>query len=258
MLDNSLPIKTEHFDGPLGLLLFLIQKEEMDIRDFDLTKITKQYLDYLFGRQEIDFDRAGDYLFLAVALLWLKYKVAIDNSEEEKENDSFHLPDSSEFPSREELARRLRELQFFQKKGELLSQLPKKGHEIFTRPKKAFRHKGPAGLRDHELTELISVMIRVIVREKQKFLVLEKDRRSLEDKLIFFKKYFKEGEYWNFNEIIQKEEGPTLSNKVMTFIGLLELARLGKVTFFQNEQGEELSFKVLNSLENFDIHGVVS
>ena len=62
MLDTSIQVRTNNFDGPLGLLLHLVQKDEMDVRSLDLTRITAQYLDYLAKMQEVNFDVAGDYL----------------------------------------------------------------------------------------------------------------------------------------------------------------------------------------------------
>ena len=122
MLDTSIQVKTDHFDGPLGLLLLLVQKEEMDIRDFDLTSITKQYLGYLAQMRELNFDVAGDYLYLAATLLLLKSKSAI--SEEENQNLISQMEGSGELniTSQSELIRRLEELQHFQRMGEKLQQ----------------------------------------------------------------------------------------------------------------------------------------
>ena len=91
MLDTSIQVKTDYFDGPLGLLLLLIQKEEMDIRELELTKITKQYLDYLAQMRELNFDIAGDYLYLAATLLLLKSKNCITEEESKKMIDQLGL-----------------------------------------------------------------------------------------------------------------------------------------------------------------------
>lgn len=74
MLDTTIKVKTDCFDGPLALLLMLIQKEQMSVKELDLTKITKQYLDYLANMKELNFDIAGDYLYLAATLVLLKSK----------------------------------------------------------------------------------------------------------------------------------------------------------------------------------------
>ena len=74
MLETNIHIQTQNFDGPLGLLLHLIQRDEMDIKDLDLNKMTQQYLNYLVDMKELNFDIAGDYLYMASTLLFLKSK----------------------------------------------------------------------------------------------------------------------------------------------------------------------------------------
>lgn len=58
LLDRTISVQLEQFDGPLSLLLYLIQKEEMSLETLDLTQVTKQYLDFLKYMQELDFDMA--------------------------------------------------------------------------------------------------------------------------------------------------------------------------------------------------------
>jgi segregation and condensation protein A len=134
MLDTTIQVKTDYFDGPLGLLLVLIQKEEVSIRELDLTKITKQYLGYLAQMRELDFDVAGDYLFLASTLLLLKSKNCITEEESTSLMNQFGA-DGLNITSQSELVRRLEELQKFQRVGQGLWKLPKKGHEVFVKPK---------------------------------------------------------------------------------------------------------------------------
>ena len=115
MLDTSIQVKTDHFDGPLGLLLILVEKEEMNIRELDLTKITKQYLDYLAQMRDLDFDIAGDYLFLASTLLLLKSKVCIAEEELKGLEQEFGV-EGLNITSQSELIRRLEQLQLYQKR----------------------------------------------------------------------------------------------------------------------------------------------
>ena len=72
MLNTSIQVSLNQFDGPLALLLMLVEREEMDIKKLDVGKITEQYLDYLAKMRELNFDIAGDYLYLASTLLLLK------------------------------------------------------------------------------------------------------------------------------------------------------------------------------------------
>ena len=72
MIETNIQVKLDHFDGPLGLLLHLIQREELNIRELEINQITHQYLDYLKKLQDVNFDVAGEYLYLAASLLYIK------------------------------------------------------------------------------------------------------------------------------------------------------------------------------------------
>ena len=74
MIETNIQVRLDKFDGPLGLLLHLIQREEMSIKELDINKITLQYLDYLQKLQDVNFDVAGEYLYLAASLLFIKSK----------------------------------------------------------------------------------------------------------------------------------------------------------------------------------------
>ena len=177
MLDTTIQVKTDHFDGPLGLLLLLVQKEEMDIRKLNLTKITQQYLGYLSQMRELNFDVAGDYLFLAATLLHLKSKTAITEEEVArlKENADTDLNITSEA----DLIKRLEELQHYQRMGEKLWALDKKGHEIFVKPKINRKAIVNSILVPMEVEKLTEAMIDFIIKEKRKYTVVRRDKLSI-------------------------------------------------------------------------------
>ena len=81
MLETTIKVATGHFDGPLSLLLLLVQKEQMDLGKLDLTIITQQYLDYLQIMRDLNFDIAGDYLYLAATLVFLKSQSCLQEEE---------------------------------------------------------------------------------------------------------------------------------------------------------------------------------
>lgn len=251
MLDTSIQVKTDHFDGPLGLLLLLVQKEEMDIRKLDLTKITQQYLTYLSQMRDLNFDVAGDYLYLAATLLLLKSKTAIS------EDEMARLKESSEselnITSEAELIRRLEELQHYQKMGEKLWALPKKGHEIFVKPKINRKAIVNSILVPMELEKLTEAMVDFIVKEKRKYTVVRRDKLSIKEKLNFLKTNLKLGEKTEFETLLDTDGGRTVDNTVITFISLLELARLKRLTIFQNEGFGPIYVNVIKSLEDFDV-----
>ena len=257
MLDTSIQVKTDHFDGPLGLLLLLVEKEEMNIRELDLTKITKQYLDYLAQMRDLDFDIAGDYLFLASTLLLLKSKVCIAEEELKGLESEFGV-EGLNITSQSELIRRLEELQLYQKMGKKLWELEKKGHEVFVKPKVDRKAIVNSILTPMDLNSLTMTMVDFLFRQRRKYTVVKRDRLSIKEKLKFLKTNLKLGEQTTFDSLLEMngkaEEGkdPT-DNIVITFISLLELARLQRINVFQNEDRSTIYVNVVRSLEDFDV-----
>ena len=260
MLDTSIQVKTDHFDGPLGLLLLLIEKQEMSIRDLDLTKITKQYLDYLAQMRDLNFDVAGDYLFLAATLLLFKSKVCISEEEAINLSDEFGV-DNLHITSESELIRRLEELQLYQKLSKKLWELPKKGHDIFVKPKVDKKAIINSILTPMDLNSFSMAMVEFLFRQNRKYTVVKRDRLSIKEKLQFLKNNLKLGDQTTLEDLIVKhapEENSTealdsTDNIVITFISLLELARLKRIAVFQNEDRSTIYINVVKSLEDFDV-----
>ena len=257
MLDTSIQVKTDHFDGPLGLLLILVEKEEMNIRELDLTKITKQYLDYLAQMRDLDFDIAGDYLFLASTLLLLKSKVCIAEEELKGLETEFGV-EGLNITSQSELIRRLEQLQLYQKMGKKLWELEKKGHEVFVKSKVDRKAIINSILTPMDLNSLTMTMVDFLFRQRRKYTVVKRDRLSIKEKLKFLKTNLKLGEQTTFDTLLElngkAEEGKDSSdNIVITFISLLELARLQRINVFQNEDRSTIYINVVRSLEDFDV-----
>ncbi|MCO4794503.1 MAG: segregation/condensation protein A [Bacteriovoracaceae bacterium] len=253
MLDTSIQVKTDNFDGPLGLLLLLVQKEEMDIRDFDLTNITKQYLGYLAQMRELNFDVAGDYLYLAATLLLLKSKNAI--SEEENQDLINQMDGSGELniTSQSELIRRLEELQHFQKMGEKLWGLPKKGHEVFVKPKINRKEITNSILTPIELDKLTMAMMEFLFKQKRKYQIVRRDRLSIKEKLAFLKGHLEVGTQTTLDDLLDVHGDEGIDNVVITFISLLEMARLKRLEIFQNDDRSTVYVKVKESMDDFDV-----
>ena len=98
-MDNIL-YKLDSFEGPLDLLLTLIQKNKVSIYDIPIVEITDQYLEAIDGIEESSLDNTGEFVVMAAQLLYIKSKMLLPRNEEEDEEDP-----------REELAQRLLEYQ---------------------------------------------------------------------------------------------------------------------------------------------------
>ncbi|MBF0363622.1 MAG: segregation/condensation protein A [Oligoflexia bacterium] len=258
MLETDILVKTDNFDGPLGLLLLLIQREEMDIKGIDISIITDQYLKYLNQMKDLNFDIAGDFLFMAATLLHIKSQFCIqdDNSDKLKDID---LDDDSSglagIASKSDLIRRLEELQHFQNMGKKLWGLTKVGHEVFTRSRIDRKAILDSLLLPMELNSLTEAMIDIIKRNRSK-LTFIRDPISVKDKLLFLKNYLVAGKTIAIRELLEEDkrfEGYELQHVVVTFICLLELTRLKKVQVFQSEHLNEIYVEVIENLQDFDI-----
>src|SRR4030081_3692770 len=71
-METDYKVKLEVFEGPLDLLLYLIKRDEIDIYDISLERITKQYLEYLQAFKELNIDIAGEFIVMAANLIYLK------------------------------------------------------------------------------------------------------------------------------------------------------------------------------------------
>lgn len=225
MIENEILVKIDRFDGPLALLLHLIQKEEMRIQDLNLTLITRQYLDYLQKMQDLNFDVAGEYLFMAATLLYLKSQTVADESQDQNLIKISAGELGLEIQTRGDLIKRLEELERFQRLGQKLWGLPKKGHEIFVKAKVDRKVIENSILTPIDLQQLTETMMDLIRRDKKKYAVIKRDRLSIKEKLVRLKSMLKLGETTVFDKLLDENETGII-DKVITFISLLELARL--------------------------------
>ena len=253
MLDSTIQISTDRFDGPLALLLMLVQKEEVDIKKLDLVNITKQYLSYLDRMKNLNFDVAGEYLYLAATLLHIKSQNCLNEEEREQLRDSLGV-DELRITSESELIRRLEELAHYQKMGEKLWDLPKQGYETFTKPKVNRKAITNSILTPMDLNDLLNVMMDYMRREKRKYTVVRRDRLSIKEKLEFLKSYLDVGSEIEFEKLLHADGKEGLDNIVITFISLLELARLQKLKIFQNEDQSQIYVNVVSDLNDFDVN----
>lgn len=248
MIETNIQVRLDQFDGPLGLLLHLVQKEQMSIKELDINKITFQYLDYLKKLQDINFDVAGEYLYLAASLLFIKSKTV---AEEEDQKINIENTAELEFTSKTELIKKLEELERFQKLGQKLLTLPRRDEDIFVRPKVDRKSIQNSILLPMDVESITNVMLDIMRREKRKYAVVKRDRLSIKEKLQNLKDRLKVGTNTTMEKLIDWDKGR--DDVVITFISLLELARLQKLEIFQNEAQGSIYVECVDSLEDFDV-----
>lgn len=222
----SYKVKLEVFEGPLDLLLYLIKKEEINVHDIPITRITEQYLEYLNLMQLLDLDIAGEFLVMAATLMQIKSKMLLPPEEQPQEEE--------EEDPRAELVKRLLEYKKFKEAASNLAQLESERGNLFTRqPQTLELDAGDSPFFEASLFDLISAFSKVLKelpREtfhqiiKDEFTVAEKVHEIfhllVQESVIYFSQLFRKAKH--------KIEAITI------FLALLELIRLKEVVIRQS------------------------
>ncbi len=124
-------VKLNAFEGPLDLLLHLINRYEVDIYDIPMADLTEQYLLYIYAMQELQLDNASEYLVMAATLLAIKSKMLLPKHDEELFDDELEY--EIEEDPREELMKRLIEYRKYKEAAQDLKQLEEDRGQMFTR-----------------------------------------------------------------------------------------------------------------------------
>lgn len=236
----SYKIHLEIFEGPLDLLLYLIKKEELDIADIPITKITEQYLEYLGLMEMLDLEIAGDFLVMAATLMHIKSKMLLPPDPD--------TVDIQEEDPRAELVRRLLEYKSFKDAAEKLRNFEEERGHIFPRfgvePEPT---EGESPFLSVSLFDLITAFGNVLkALPEDLFHQIVKDEYTVAEKIqdisnsllrepkIFFSKLFVNAK--------NKLEAITI------FLAVLELARMKEILIVQNEHFSEIEISKNNGV----------
>jgi segregation and condensation protein A len=245
-VNHRLPItvRLDRFEGPLDLLLFLIQSQELDISKISITKITDQYLAYVLLMQELDFDIASEFLVMAATLILWKSKALLP---QEQDPHAVAAQEDGAL-TQEELIRRLLEHQRFQAAGQELAQLPWLGLDVYARPTR--RIPAEKVWAEMDITRLALSYQDMLVRSRKRTTVLKKETVSLSEKIGDFAKKLSVGEVTALANLVTMH--PSRAEWVVTFLAGLELSRLKKMRLYQEETYDPIYVELLESLQGFD------
>ena len=227
---HSCAVKLPAFEGPLDLLLHLIRSNEVDIADIPIALISEQYLEYLELMRMADIGVAGEYLLMAATLALIKSRMLLP-PDPGTEDDEVGLD------PRAELARRLAEYAAFKEVALELGRRPLLGRDVF--PGSADLSEVPtrAAVLDVSLFALIEAMRGVLARipaeERHHQVTLE--RITLQDRMVAVMDALRAAAAVTVRfEDLLLDGDPTRQRVVMTFLAILELARIQAVRIFQN------------------------
>ncbi|MBS0660113.1 MAG: segregation/condensation protein A, partial [Verrucomicrobia bacterium] len=123
-------VKLEAFEGPLDLLLFLVRKEEVELWDIPIERITQQFLDYMAACEELDIHLAGDFIVMAATLIYIKSRRLLPDDPTPENEDG----DEEQMDPRFELIRRLIEYKRFKEAAAHLQTRQAARLDVFLRP----------------------------------------------------------------------------------------------------------------------------
>ena len=148
------------YEGPLDLLLDLIRKQEMDIHNIPIAKITEQYLDYLHRLEKLDIDVSADFIYMAATLIHIKSKMLLPA-------DPLAGPEGMEDP-RDELVHRLLEHEKFKNAAQLLYQKQQVESHVWSHPDKSlYAGEEVEGELVISLVDLVKVFSQMLERRKE-------------------------------------------------------------------------------------------
>ena len=247
MISNRVPItiRLETFEGPLDLLLYLIQSHELDISKVSISKITDQYLIYVRLMQELNFDIASEFLVMAATLLLWKSRAVLpdENAEQGAEGEDDRAL------TQEELLRQLLEHQRFLATGDDLSRLPRLGEQVFNRP--GLKPPIERVWREMNVTDLALGYQDSLSRERRRNTVLRKETVSLTGKIEQFARTLALGIPTELRSLMSA--APSRAEVVVTFLASLELARLSKLKVYQEMTYGPILVELIEEVGNLEL-----
>src|SRR5277367_4365545 len=227
---NLTHVKLPVFEGPLDLLLYLIKKEEIDIYDIPIEKITTQYLDYLRLIKMLDLEVAGEFLVVAATLLYIKSRVLLPHDQRPPEDEA------EEDDPRWELVRQLVEYKKYKDAAFELQQCLARQENVHGRGgtvKPDLSADGSLPFDKVGLFDLLSVFQKVLSRANanEDLRDIFEDRFTVSDKIQFIQGRMAERKRLVFEELFVA--GATRTEIVVTFLAVLELIRLKQIGVVQ-------------------------
>jgi segregation and condensation protein A len=244
--NSPLNVHLDHYDGPLDLLLDLIRRQQIDIRNIPIATITSQYLLYLEKARETDLDIGAEFVFMAATLIHIKSRMLLPTDPALKREG-----DKDEDP-REELVQRLLEHQRFKDAAEMLQQKRMIEENVWSNPqmKQFIADDDDPGLAV-SLFDLVQAFGEVLERVKSRPIYEVRDEEiSVSDMVLHVRRLLAETKPDKPLFILQlMEKQRSLRAMICLFLAVLEMVKMHAVEILQKELFGEIA---LGRGERFD------
>ena len=233
----GIPVKLQVFEGPLDLLLHLIDKNKIDIYDIPIVEITSQYMDYIKAMDKEDLNIMSEFLVMAATLLDIKCRMLLPKevNEEGEEEDP-----------RQELVEQLLEYKMYKYMSYELRDRQVEGEQVMykapTIPQEVLGYVEPvdldALLGDLTLSKLNRIFKDVMKKQVDKidpvrsqYGNIEKDEVDMDIKMLYVEAYAREHKTFSFRKLLEKQNSKM--EVIVTFLIILELMKTGKINISQ-------------------------
>ena len=235
---DALRVFLEAFEGPLDLLLYLIRRQNLDILDIPVFRITQQYLAYIELMEEMAIELAGEYLLMAAMLAEIKSRMLLPRTVEQDPED--------EGDPRAELVRRLAEYEQFKAAAQTLDELPRQGRDTASLavalPALDIERPRPVADIGALLGALHDVLARAELNTEH---VIERETLTVREHMTrMLERLGSRGET-RFSELVTTSEGRL--GVVVSFLAILELAREALITLEQDRAYAPLTLRLAGS-----------
>lgn len=237
-------IKIDAFEGPLDLLLHLIQRLEIDIYEISVAEITKQYMDYIHAMQELKLDIASDYLVMAAQLLEIKSGMLLPSHDHL--SDDQDADDTEHDPTRE-LVQRLIEYRKYKEAAQMLKKRESERGIIFTRPSSLEDISKSDD--DHlnlnvSIYDMMGAYQQLLQKSKEfepKQKVVSLERVSLRERINEVVEQLQTNREWMlFEELFSVKHREAI---IVTFLAVLELVKQGRIICRQDRNFTSIYIK---------------
>ena len=233
----ELTVKLQVFEGPLDLLLYLLDKNKVNIYDIPIVEITAQYMEYIAEMKRQDLDVLSEFLVMAATLIDIKSKMLLprDPDDEEEETDP-----------RAELVQQLLEYKMYKCMAYELKDRQVDAQRVMfkkpTIPEEVLEYQEPLNVEelvsDITLAKLNEIF-KSIIRKQQdkidplrsKFGKIEKEEVSLEEKTEYLENYATTHKHFSFRSLLEAQSSKV--EVIVTFLAILELMKTGKILISQ-------------------------
>ena len=233
----AISVKLEAFEGPLDLLLHLIEKNKIDIYDIPIVEITAQYLDYIRQMQREDMNVMSEFLVMAATLIDIKCKMLLPKEVNE---------DGEEEDPRAELVQKLLEYKMYKYMSfELRDRQVDAARNMYREqrlPKEVEAYRQPidyeALIGDMNLNKLHEIFKSIVKKQEDKidpvrsqYGNIEKDEVDMDIKMLYVEAYAREHKTFSFRKLLEKQNSKM--EVIVTFLIILELMKTGKINISQ-------------------------